>query len=87
VDLPYLESSFAPQEILPGMDEFGVTLVKPMQSARVLEVVVVTQANPKMTLLANEAVNALLPRWLIEEGVDMYAVYSKPMGGASFRLG
>lgn len=84
VELRYFESSLSAPEIFPGAGSFAVTLVRATKPQKGMTVVVVTQANPREATLANESINALLPRWLIEQGVDMYEVYKLPMGAYKF---
>ncbi len=82
INLTYLESKARSEQIAPGQAKFSATVAaKPNEE---LHVVVVTHAEPDAVTLVNEAVNALLPGWLIERGVDMHAIYTLPMGGYRF---
>ncbi len=78
---PYFEMEFNPREF--GLISFAVTLVQAVEEETLL-VGVATQKEPDNVTLSNESVNAHLPQWLIEEGVDMHHVYTLPIGEYQF---
>ncbi|MFZ2253105.1 MAG: hypothetical protein WAW13_02940 [Minisyncoccia bacterium] len=82
--MTYFEFNITPKEIIGEDGHFAITLVM-AKAPRDLHIAVATQRDPDEATLANEAVNALLPEWLISRGVDMFEVYKKPMGGYWFQ--
>lgn len=79
----YFESEVTADELIGPGAAFGVTVVQPVDN-RTLNITVMVAGESDEQIIANKAVNALLPFWLTLEGVDMYTVYSKPMGEYRF---
>ena len=78
--LPYFEADRTPQEMStnPTQNLYARTTVAFHGDQR-LGVVVVISKNPPHppAVLADEAVNALLPQWLFERGVDIWEILQK----------
>lgn len=80
VVLPYFETNRTAAEMStdPRLNQYAYTVIVVSGDDK-MEVAVVTCNNSpnQFVVLADEAVNALLPQWLFERGVDMWEVIRK----------